>query len=192
MMEEASPHHYAAGPHQEDANPHQVESRGSQYGDPHRSPKWREGHEGSVRTTRTTKSHSRGKSHVSHAKRDENLQCEIADLKRELRHARRQRSPPCFEPSSEESDGVSYRRRSRTPPNETFSYEEEHRHRHRHKSPPSRSLGNDAMNKALSQISKSPFTRNIDDAVLPRRFHQPTFFLYDGQSNPVEHVSYFS
>ena len=48
------------------------------------------------------------------------------------------------------------------------------------------------MNKALSQISKSPFTRNIDDAIHPRRFHQPTFSLYDGRSDPVEHVSYFS
>ena len=48
------------------------------------------------------------------------------------------------------------------------------------------------MNKALSQISKSPFTRNIDDAIHPRRFHQPTFSLYDGHSDPVEHVSYYS
>ena len=87
MMEEVGLHHYAAGPHQEDANPHQAESRGSQHGNPHRSPERRKGHEGSVRTTHTTKSHSRGKSHVSYAKHDENLQREIADLKRELRHA---------------------------------------------------------------------------------------------------------
>ena len=112
MMEEAGPHHYAVGPHQEDANPHQAESRGSQHGDPHRSPERREGRKGSVRTTHTTKIHSRGKSHVSHAKHDGNLQREIADLKRELRHARQERSPPCSEPSSEESDGVSYRRSS--------------------------------------------------------------------------------
>ena len=48
------------------------------------------------------------------------------------------------------------------------------------------------MKKALSQVSKSPFTRNIEDAILPRRFHQPTFTLYDGRSDPVEHVSHFS
>ena len=48
------------------------------------------------------------------------------------------------------------------------------------------------MNKALSQVSKSPFTRNIEDAVLPRRLHQPTFTLYDGHSDPIEHVSHFS
>ena len=180
MIKEAGPHHYVTGPHQEGANPHQAESRGSQQGYPHKSPKRREGREGSVRTTYTTKSHSRGKSHVSHAKHDGNLQREIANLKRELRHARRERSPPCSEPSSEESDGASYRQRSRTPPSETFPYEEEYGHRCKHRSQSSRGLGNNAMNKALSQISKSPFTRNIEDAVLPRQFHQLTFSLYDG------------
>ena len=29
-------------------------------------------------------------------------------------------------------------------------------------------LGNNAMNKALSQVAKSPFTRNIEDVSLPR------------------------
>ena len=145
-----------------------------------------------MRTTHTTKSHSHGKSHVSHVKHDGNLQREIADLKRELRHARRERSPPYSEPSSEESDGTSYRRRSGTSPSETFSYEEEHRRRRKRRSPTSKGLGNDAMNKVLSQISKSPFTRSIDDAAPPRRFHQPTFSLYDGHLDPVEHVSYYS
>ena len=184
--------HPVAGLHQDDANLHQAESRGSQHGGPRRSPERREVREGSIHTTHTTRSHTRGKSHVSHEKHDGNLQREIADLKRELRHARRERSPPCSEPSSGESDGTSYRRRSRTPQSETFSYGEERRHRRRHRSPASRGLGNDAMNKALSQISKSPFTRSIDDATHPRRFNQPTFSLYDGHSDPVEHVSYYS
>ncbi|XP_030975902.1 uncharacterized protein LOC115995462 [Quercus lobata] len=48
------------------------------------------------------------------------------------------------------------------------------------------------MNKALSQVSKSPFTRNIEGASLPQRFHQPTFTIYNGQTNPVEHVSHFN
>ncbi|XP_030939886.1 uncharacterized protein LOC115964774 [Quercus lobata] len=170
-MEEVEPLHPAAGPHQEDVNLHQAESRGSQHGGSRRSPERREGREGSVRTTPTTRSHSRGKNHVSHAKYDGNLQREIADLKRELRHARRERSPPCSGPSSEESDGTSYRRRSRTPQSETFSFEEERRHRRRRRSPTSRGLGNEAMNKALSQISKSPFTRNIDDVTHLRWFH---------------------
>ena len=137
-MEGVEPPHPTVGPHQDDVNLHQAESRGSQHGGPRRSPERREVQEGSIHTTHTTRSHSRGKSHVSHVKHDGNLQREIADLKRELRHARRERSPPRSEPSSEESDGTSYRRRSRTPQSETFSYEEEHRHRRRRRSPTSR------------------------------------------------------
>ena len=34
--------------------------------------------------------------------------------------------------------------------------------------------------------------RSIEGASLPRRFHQPTFTLYNGRMNPVEHVSHFS
>ena len=48
------------------------------------------------------------------------------------------------------------------------------------------------MNVALSQVAKLPFTRRIEGASLPRRFNQPTFFLYNGQTNPVEHVSHFN
>ena len=48
------------------------------------------------------------------------------------------------------------------------------------------------MNKALSQISKSPFTRNIEDTSLPRRFHQPSFIIYNGRTDLVEHVSHFN
>ena len=48
------------------------------------------------------------------------------------------------------------------------------------------------MNKALSQVSKSPFTRRIEGAKLSRHFHQPTFLLYNGRSDPVEHVSQFN
>ena len=47
------------------------------------------------------------------------------------------------------------------------------------------------MKKVLSQISKSPFTWGIEKAKLPRRFHQPTFAMYNGRTNPVEHVSQF-
>ena len=47
------------------------------------------------------------------------------------------------------------------------------------------------MKKALSQISKSPFTRGIEKAKFPRRFHQPTFTMYNGRTDPVEHVSQF-
>ena len=47
------------------------------------------------------------------------------------------------------------------------------------------------MKKALSQISKSPFTRGIEKAKLPKCFHQPTFSMYNGHTDPVEHVSQF-
>ena len=47
------------------------------------------------------------------------------------------------------------------------------------------------MKKALTQISKSPFTRRIEKAKLPRCFHRPTFVMYNGRMDPVEHVSQF-
>ena len=47
------------------------------------------------------------------------------------------------------------------------------------------------MKKALSKISKSPFTWGIEKAKLPRHFYQPTFAMYNGQMDPIEHVSQF-
>ena len=47
------------------------------------------------------------------------------------------------------------------------------------------------MKKALSQISKSPFTWRIEKAKLPRHFHQPTFVMYNGCTDLVKHVSQF-
>ena len=120
------------------------------------------------------------------------MQREIDELKRELHHAWWRHSLPNFKLSSEETNGASYRWRSRTSPSETFSYDEEYHHRCRYKSSPCRGLGNDAMNKALSQVSKSPFTWNIEGASLPQRFHQPTFTIYNGRTDPVEHVSHFN
>ena len=124
-----------------------------------------------MRTTHTSRSHSRVGSHVSQ-RQDGNkaLQQEIDDLKKKLRRTQR----------------------SRTPPSETFSHEEEHHHKHRHKSPSPKGLGNDAMSKALDRISKSPFTCKIEGAKLPRRFHQPTFTIYNGRMDPVKHVSQFN
>ena len=48
------------------------------------------------------------------------------------------------------------------------------------------------MSKALRQISKSPFVRRINKARLPHRFSQPTFTIYNGRTDPVEHVSHFN
>ena len=179
-MERASPHQVDTGPQQMDANLHQADSRGSQHNDPFVNLERRGDCEGSMCTTYTSKSQSRGKSHISHAKNNRDMQCEIDELKRELRHAQRKCLSPNSELSSEEVDDTSYRRRSRTPPSESFSCDEEYLRRCKYKSPPRKGLGNDAMNKALSQIAKSPFTRNIEDASLPRRFHQPTFTIYNG------------
>ena len=120
------------------------------------------------------------------------MQREIDELNRELHRAQQRHSLPNFELSSEETDGATYRRRSRTPPNETFSYEEEYHHRRKYKSLPRKGLGNNTMNKALSQVSKSPFTRNIEGVTLPRQFHQPTFTIYNDWTDPMEHVSHFN
>ncbi|XP_030930813.1 uncharacterized protein LOC115956637 [Quercus lobata] len=48
------------------------------------------------------------------------------------------------------------------------------------------------MSEALDQISKSPFTRSIEGARLPRWFHQLMFTVYNGRMDPVEHVSQFN
>ena len=119
------------------------------------------------------------------------MQHEIDELKKELRCAWWRCSSPNSELSFEETNDATYRRRSRTPPSETFSYDE-YCHKRKNKSPLYKGLGNNAMNKALSQVSKSPFMWNIEGASLPQRFHQPTFTIYNGRINPMEHVSHFS
>ncbi|XP_065637204.1 uncharacterized protein LOC136070748 [Quercus suber] len=48
------------------------------------------------------------------------------------------------------------------------------------------------MSKALNQISGLPFMRRIEEARLPCRFHQPTFTIYNGRTDPAEHVSHFN
>ena len=120
------------------------------------------------------------------------MQREIEDLKRKLRHAWRKQSPSSSNASSNEEGDVSYRQRSRTPPSETFSHEKEVHPARRYESPSSKGLGNDAMNKALYQISRSPFAHRIEGTKLPRRFNQPTFAIYNGRADPVEHVSQFN
>ena len=122
---------------------------------------------------------------------EKDLQREIEDLKRKLRRAQRKQTPSSSDVSSNDEGDASYRERSETPPSESYSYEEEHSHKRKRKSPSGRGVGTKVMKKALSQISKSPFTRGIEKAKLPRRFHQPTFTMYNGRTDPVEHVSQF-
>ena len=120
------------------------------------------------------------------------MQREIDHLKKELHHTRQRRTPSRSVSSSDSEKDGSYRCKSRTPPSESFSYEKEHHRERRYKSPTCRGLGNDAMSKALNQISKSPFTRKIEGATLPRCFHQPTFTIYNRRTDPMKHVSHFN
>ena len=147
-------------------------------------------HEVSVHTTHTSWSHSRTGSYVLHGEETRNLQLEIDHLRRKLCHKQRMKSPSSY--GSESGEDSSYRLRSRTPLNESFSYKEEWYHKQRSKSPTHRSLRNDVMSRALCHISKSPFTQRIDKAKLPRRFVQPTFIIYNGRIDSVEHISHFN
>ena len=134
------------------SGPHQTEPAGSQQQDNflnlERERDQKRYREGSVRTTHTSKSHSRVRSHVSQ-KQDYNkaLQQEINDLKMKLRRAQWKRCPSSLDTSEEGDDN--YGQRSRTPPSETFSYEEEQHHECSHKSLSRKGLVNDAMKKAL-------------------------------------------
>ncbi|XP_023902555.2 uncharacterized protein LOC112014398 [Quercus suber] len=120
------------------------------------------------------------------------MQREIDDLKRKLHHAQRKRSEPSLDlPFDDESDD-DYRQRSTTPPSEAFSHEDERYQRRRHGSPTPKGLGSDAMSRALDRLFRSPFTHRIDEAVLPRRFQPPTFTVYNGKTDLMEHVSQFN
>ena len=90
-----------------------------------------------------------------------------------------------------------WRRRSRTPLSkmETNSSEDSHgerQHYRQHRSIPQGNRDRDTMSKALSQISKLPFMRQIERAKLPKHFAQPTFVVYNGKTDPIEHISHFN
>ena len=115
------------------------------------NPQQRGDHEGSGQTTHTNRSQSRGKSHVSHAKNERDMQREIDELKKKLRRARRRRSSFGSKSSSGDTEDVTYRQRSRTPPSEAFSGDEEYSsYRRKSKSTLHKGLGNKAMNEALN------------------------------------------
>ena len=121
------------------------------------------------------------------------MQREIDELKKKLCYVQRRRLSLESKSSSEETEDATYRRQSRTLPSETFSGDEEYSsHRRKNKSPTRKGLGNKAMNEALNQVAKSLFTRKIEGESLPQRFHQPTFSLYNGRTDPIEHVSHFN
>ena len=120
------------------------------------------------------------------------MQKEIDHLKRSLRHERRKRASSNSDFSSNAEKDGSYRRRSKTPPSESFSYDEDYHHERRNKNLSSVGLGSNAMSRAFNQISKSPFTRWIEGGRRLRQFTQPTFTMYNGRTDPVEHVSHFN
>ena len=117
---------------------------------------------------------------------------EINRLRRRLRRKRHKRTPSSSDPSSDDDNDNSYHSKSRTPPNDSFSCDQDRHYRQRKKSLSRQDLVNDAMGRALNQISKSPFARKIEGGKLPRRFTQPTFTMYNGQIDPIEYVSHFN
>ena len=120
------------------------------------NPQRRGDHKESGQTAHTNRSQLRGKSHVSHAKNERDMQREIDELKKKLRRTRRRRSSLRSESSSKDTEDATYRQRSRTPPSETFSGDKEYSsHRRKNKSPSHKGLGNKAMNEALNQVAKS-------------------------------------
>ena len=171
---------------------HQAESRGSQREDHFVNLERRRDWEGSVHTTHTSESHSRSGSHLFHEKNTKVMQLEIDHLKRSLHHERRKRAPSKSDFSSDDEEDSNYRHISRTPLNESFLYDGDYHHECSSRNSSSRGLGNDAMSKALNQISISPFTRRIEGERLSRRFTQPMFTMYNGRTDPVEHVSHFN
>ena len=192
-MEESGSHQPTMGSHQGNDNQHQAASGGSQHNYSGVNPQQRGDREQSGQTMHTNRSQSRGESHVSHAENEKDMQREIDELKKKLRRARWRRASFESESSSGDTEDDTYRQRSKTLLSETFSGDEEYsNYRWKSKSTLHNGLGNKAMNEALSQVAKSPFTRRIEGASLPRRFNQPTFSLYNGRTDPVEHVSHFN
>ena len=107
--------------------------------------------EGNSQMLHASGSGYRRKSHLVHEQADEkDLQREIEDLKRKLRHAQRKQTPSSSDVSSNDEGDASYRERSETPPSESYSYEEERSHKRRQKSPSGRGVGTNVMKKALS------------------------------------------
>ena len=152
------------------SGPHQTESMGFQREDHFVNLERKKDWEGSVHTTHISRSHSWGGSHLFYVKNTKAMQLEIDHLKRSIRHERRKRTPSNFDFSSNDEEDGSYRRRSRTPPSESFSYDKDYHHERRNRNSFLKGLGNDAMSRALNQIFRSPFTRRIEGGRLPRWF----------------------
>ena len=150
-----------SGPHQ--TSPHQVESANVRQQDEFLNlecERDRQNYqEGSVHSIHMDGSGFRRKRNVSHERdNDKTMQQEIDDLKKQLRRVQQKRSPPSSDVSSNDEEDTIYRQRSRTPPSESFFCEDEHFHQRKRRGPSHKGVGNDVRKKALSLISKSPFT----------------------------------
>ena len=137
------------------------ESMGSQRQDHFLNLKQMRDREVSMHTTHTSGTQSRSGSHVSHEKDIKAMQWEIDGLRRRLCRERWRRTPSNFDDLFYGDRDGSYKPRSRTPPNESFSCDEDYNHERRNRSSSSKGLGNDAMSRALNQIPRSPFTPRI-------------------------------
>ncbi|XP_030958770.1 uncharacterized protein LOC115980682 [Quercus lobata] len=49
----------------------------------------------------------------------------------------------------------------------------------------------DAMSRALCGVARSPFLDEVKHKQMSRRFSRPQFISYDGEANPIEHVSHY-
>ena len=125
--------------------------------------------EGSLQMLHTGGSGYRRRSHLIHKQADEKaMQREIDDLKKRFRRAQRKQTPSSSDVSSNDDEDASYRQRLGTSPSESYSYEEEHSRKRRRSSPSGRGVGTYIMH-----------------------FHQPTFTMYNGRTDPIKHVSQF-
>ena len=174
------------------SGPNQEESMMSQRQDHFLNFERRRSWEVSVHTTHTSRSQSRGGSHVSYEENTRAMQLEIDHLRKELCRERRRRTLSNSGSSSDDGRDGSYKPRSRTPPNESFSCDENSPHEHKDKGSSCKGLRNDIMSKALNQIFGSPFTHRIEGGKLPKRFAQPIFTMYNSPIDLVEHVSHFN
>ena len=54
-----------------------------------------------------------------------------------------------------------------------------------------RNAAMNAVSRTLHRAARSPFSRDIERALMPSRFTQSPFNSYDGKTDPVEHVIHY-
>ena len=110
--------HQTSPPHAESANIHQQgELHNLEHGNHMDNQQ-----EGNSQTLPAEGSGYRRRSHLVHEQADEkDLQREIDDLKKKLRHAQRKQTPSSSDVSSNDDGDASYRKRLETPPSESYS-----------------------------------------------------------------------